>query len=195
MRVVVITPPAPLVSWEDASAHLKLASNDSQQVEVEAMIAAASAHIDGPEGWLGRAIGLQTLEARSDLFIPSPCDSMTGLKLPFPPATEIVSVSYIDGNGATQVIVADQYELIGNELVPAFGSTWPRPRAQREAVRIRYKAGYAALPKPVRSAILLMVGDLYRFRETSLDGRASGIVEIPMSVTVENLLAPYQVYA
>lgn len=194
MRVVVINPPAPLVSWADASTHLKL-SGDAQKNEVEAMIAAASAHIDGPEGWLGRAIGVQTLEARSDLFVPSPCDSMTGLKLPFPSVTEVVSVTYVDGDGVVQTVASDQYELIGNEVVPAFGCTWPRPRAQREAVRIRYKTGYTDLPKPIRSAVLLMVGDLFRFRETALDGRAAGIAEIPMSTTVENLLAPYRVFA
>ena len=40
-------------------------------------------------------------------------------------------------------------------------------------------------------AILLMVGDLYRNRETTGQG-ASPLGSIPMSTTVEALLAPYR---
>lgn len=48
------------------------------------------------------------------------------------------------------------------------------------------------MPAPIRAAILLMVGDLYRNRDTTAVGTIS---KIDMSTTVENLLAPFRVFA
>lgn len=66
MRVIVVEPPKPVVTWEEADQHLKLDGDTSQKSFVEGLIAAATAHIDGPDGWLGRALGVQTLEAQVD---------------------------------------------------------------------------------------------------------------------------------
>lgn len=185
MRAIVIDPPAPVVTWADADKHLKLDGDTSQQAEVEAMIAAATGALDGPDGWLGRAIGVQTIEARFDRF-----DSC-GFALPCRPIIGVTSLKYLDSAGVEQTLAADQYELIGNELIAALGATWPSAAAYPEAVRIRYQAGYATLPAPIRAAILLMTGDLYRFRETAM--MVTGM-KVPMSTTVENLLASYRVY-
>jgi uncharacterized phiE125 gp8 family phage protein len=185
MRVLVVTPPDPVVTWEDADAHLKLDGDTDQQAEVEAMIAAATQSLDGPGGWLGRAIGQQTLELRIDGW-PTPC-----MALPYPDALEIVSVTYLDEVNAEQELAADQYELIGQRFVPAHGATWPRALTRLEAVRIQYNAGYQETPFPIRAAILLMVGDLYRNRDTTA---AYSVAAIPMSTTVQNLLAPYRVW-
>ncbi len=187
MRVVVITPPAPVVTWAEGEAHLRLDGDTDQQGEVEAMIAAVTAHIDGPMGWLGRSIGVQTLEARCDHF---DCGSMV---LPYPPAIAIDSVKYVDAGGAEQTIDASVYELLGASLMSAYGASWPTPRRQREAVRVRYQAGYAELPAPIRAAILLMLGDLYAFRETAVTGTISSAVA--MSPAVERLLAPFRMFA
>ena len=189
MRVVVVTPPSPVVTWSDANVHLRLDGDTTEQSFVEGLIAAATAHLDGPSGWLGRAIGTQALEARFDNF---DCGS---LRLPYPEIISIVSAKYIDSSGAEQTIASTGYELLGPSLVPVYGAVWPSPRWQREAVRIQYQAGSATLPAPIRAAILLMVGDLYGNRETTLDARAAGAVPIPMSATVETLLAPFRVWA
>jgi uncharacterized phiE125 gp8 family phage protein len=189
MRSFVATPPAPVVTWADADQHLKLSGDTSQQAEVEAMIAAATANLDGPDGWLGRALGRQTIEARFDRF------DHCGLDLPYPPLVSIESVKYLDPTNVEQTIDAGQYDILGSRLVPAYQCRWPEPLRRHEAVRVRYVAGYETVPFPIRAAILLMVGDLYRFRETSLDGRATGIAQVPMSTTVERLLGPYRVFA
>lgn len=70
MRVVVITPPEPIVSAEEAKRHLRLIEVDGdgnvlpneEDDYIEALIAAAQQWIDGPGGWLGRCVGVQTLE-------------------------------------------------------------------------------------------------------------------------------------
>lgn len=197
MRVRVITPPPPLVTWEEADARLKLDGDEAQKPFVEALIAAASGHVDGPGGCLGRAIGVQTLEARGECFWP------TGYRLLYPPHIDVESVEYLDGAGVMQTLDPARYELDDREIVPAYGTSWPGTRDARSAVRVRYRAGYVAdpagdplvakIPEPIRAAVLLLVGDLYRFRETVVVGATAAAV--PMSATVNNLLAPFRVIA
>lgn len=199
MRVVVITPPAPVVTWEEADKHLRLEGDEEQREMVERLIKAATQHIDGPDGWLGRALGLQTLEARMCGF----CDT---IRLPYQPIVDIVSVHYLDATGQPQLVAADTYELFGRDLGSAWGKSWPTPgsyRGQAETVRVQYRAGYvvtpiadppvAAVPEPIRAAILLMVGDMWHSRATIATG--ANMQAVPMSTTVENLLSLYRVYA
>ncbi|WP_311267456.1 head-tail connector protein [Sphingobium sp. WCS2017Hpa-17] len=200
MRVTVIIPPAPIVTWEEADQQLHLDAGEEQRPHIERLIKAATQHIDGPDGWLGRALGPQTLEARMCGF----CDI---IRLPYRPVIDIVSVHYLDGQGQPQLVAADSYELFGHDLGSAWGKSWPTPGAYRgyaETVRIQYRAGYPAdpeaeplepdVPEPIKQAILLMVGDMYRFTETASDMNIAP-TSIPMSTTVENLLSPFRVYA
>lgn len=205
MRTIVITPPAPVVLWEDARAHLRLDTNDEQDL-VTGMIAAATAALDGPTGWLGRSLGPQVLETRFDGFGFGGLLGYQGctLALPYGPVIAVQSVGYLDATGAAQAVDVSGWEVIGDQLEPAFGRSWPSTALRREAVRIRYAAGYAAdpeadplvaaLPAPIRAAILLMVGDLFANRQTVETGVRAAAVSVPMSTTVEALLAPYRVF-
>ncbi len=185
MRVFVITPPDPL-DLDEVKAHLRVEGDDEDTL-IEAYVAAATSHIDGPDGWLGRAIGVQILEARCDTLTCGDC-----IRLPFPPVIELVSVSYLDATNVEQMADLEDFEVMGRDLV-ASDSNWPwvGGSTRREAVRIRYRAGYEAIPAPIKAAILLMVGDLYRNRETV---SAGAMTHVPMSTTVENLLAPFRVF-
>jgi uncharacterized phiE125 gp8 family phage protein len=197
VRTVAIKPPQPVLGWDDANRHLNFPPA-SDQVLVEGMIAAATALLDGPNGALGRAIGPQQLEARFDSFVDAP------LRLNFPPVISIASVAYLDATGATITADPASYRLVDRELLPLYGASWPDALTDREAVRVRYWAGYTsdptkaqpplALPAAIRSAILLMVADLYENRGTTRDARASGAVAVPMSPTVNALLAACQLY-
>lgn len=198
MRVSVIIPPAPIVTWEEADQHLRLDGDEDQRELVERLIKAATQHIDCPDGWLGRALGLQTLEARLDGF----CDI---IRLPYVPAIDIVSIHHLDSEGQPQLVGSDVYELVGNDLGTAWGKSWPTPGANRgraETVNVQYRAGYAVdpdadpvvpnVPEPIKQAILLMVGDLWHSRATV--STVAAMQSVPMSTRVENLLAPYRVY-
>ncbi|AHE55905.1 head-tail connector protein [Sphingomonas sanxanigenens] len=194
MRTIVVTAPAPVVTWEEAARHLRLEDDDEQRPIVEGMIAAATAHIDGPDGWLGRSLGVQTLEARADVFR----DCMS---LRYPPIIDIVSVKYLDAEAAEITVLPTEYELRGSLIGSAFGRRWPSVLAQPESVRIRYRAGFVAdatadplapaLPAPIRAAILLMVGDLFENRSSTASFSGAGAA-VQMSTTVENLLAPFR---
>lgn len=188
MSVVVITRPEPLVDIDTAKAHLRVDHNDDDTL-IAAYIAAACAHIDGPGGWLNAAIGAQTLELRRDSFIDRRCDS---IDLPFSPVREVVSVKYLDADGVEQTADPTSYVLASDAVLhPAYGTSWPSPRYTADAVRIRYDAGYEQAPEAVVAAVLLMVGDLYQRRESTTDGSATAV---PMSTSVENLLAPYRAW-
>jgi uncharacterized phiE125 gp8 family phage protein len=198
MRARVVTAPAAIVSYEEAVARLRLSGSADEKEDVEAMIAAATGNIDGPQGWLGRSIGPQTLEVDFDGF-----DDLAN-DLPFGPVIAIDAVSYLDAAGVRHDIAAAGYELLGDRLVPAIGSSWPASTYWatdgRAATRVRYRAGYvvdsaanplvAAIPAPIKAAVLLMVGDLYANRDTTSGNTAA--VAVPMSVTVETLLSPFR---
>jgi len=189
MRLIVVTPPAPFVAIADVRQHLRLGDDDSQDALVSAYIAAACESIDGPLTWLGRAIGMQTIEAR--LPAAGSC-----IRLPGKTVNELVSIAYLDAAGAEQSADIAGFDLLGADLfVP--GSLWPWAAgiSHPEGVRIRYKAGYQPdrVPAPIKVAVMLMVGDLFQNRETVAVGVSASAV--PMSTTVETLLGPYRVFA
>ncbi|HET7255568.1 MAG TPA: head-tail connector protein [Xanthobacteraceae bacterium] len=184
--MLVITPPEPLITWDEADAQLNLSGDTSEQGLVELYIKAVSAHLDGPEGWLGRAVGVQTLEARGRYFSESEFD------LPRPPVISVTSVKYLDTEGVEQLLDSEIYEPRGDTIVRAHGKSWPAVRSDAESVRVRYQAGYAEVPWPIKAAAMLMIGDLFANRETVTDLQSSRIV---MSATVESLLSPYRIWA
>ncbi|MFN3584840.1 head-tail connector protein [Phenylobacterium sp.] len=186
MIVSVVTAPQPVVELVEAKDHLRVDHDDSDDL-IAAYVQAATAHIDGPDGWLGRALGVQTLEARLDAF---PCGEL--IALPYRPLTEIVSIKYDDGDGAERTVDADLYTLDPAGALLAYGAAWPVARTRRGAVRVRYVAGYAnGIPAPIKAAILLMVGDLFANRETV----GAAAARIQMTTTVESLLAPFRVWS
>lgn len=189
MSVVVIDAPVgDLIILDEAKAHLRVDFDDDDGY-IEGLIAAAVAHIDGPAGWLGRALLTQTLEWRGDEF--GTCD----IPLPFPPISEVVSIKYDDDGGAEQTVDDTVYRLVGQPSAPrialAYNETWPTVRWQSEAVRIQYLAGYgeaADVPKPIKQALLLLVGHWYANREAVNVGTT--VTELPMAV--KSLLFPFQ---
>ena len=67
MHVVVVTPPAPVLSLDEMRAQLRELPEE-EDLYAQGLAAAALAWIGGPGGWLGRSIGSQTLEARFERF-------------------------------------------------------------------------------------------------------------------------------
>lgn len=109
------------------------------------------------EDYMGRAICTRTQEIRMDSFPPviglrdramfpnryQDCDT---IKLPFSDLQSIVSVKYIDTDGAEQTVTASDYDIdtygyLG-AVRPAYGVSWPSARSVANAVRVQYKSGY-----------------------------------------------------
>lgn len=185
MSVVVVTAPVHGISLTTVKAHLRVDHSDDDAL-IGAYVDAAVSHIDGPHGWLDRAIWPQTLELRQNVFGSEP------IRLPYGPATAITSIKYVDPDGAEQTLSSGGYVLTNDGLVDvAYSASWPNLRGDAEGVRIRYAAGYATLPPAILSAVMLMVGDLYQNRETV--GEVTGPIQ--MSTTVQALLAPFRCWS
>jgi uncharacterized phiE125 gp8 family phage protein len=180
MRVVVVEPPAAAVSLEEAKRHLRVDHPDDDAL-ITSLIAAAQGHVDGPGGWLGRAIGVQTLEARLS-GMPG-----CGVLLPYPP---LVGVQEISFEGVT--IDPQTYRLADSEdrITLQRGASWPASGQADGSVKIRYRAGYVEVPAALKVAILLMAADWYAVRENSVAGSRS---KIPVSA--EMLLAPFRMFS
>lgn len=187
MRVVVITEPPVVLTLDDAKEHLSVDADDTHDDDkIKAYVAAATAHVDGPAGWLGRSLGKQTLELRL-------CGFSTWINLPYGPVLSVASIKYDDANGTEQTLDPALYFELGGSICPAANAAWPAVRPGPESVRVQYDAGYEAgkVPTPIIQAIKLMVGDFYRFTESATMGAVNAV---PMSATVERLLAPYRVW-
>lgn len=148
-----------------------------------------SAAVSAVEEHLRRALVTQTWRLTLDRF---PCGSAP-IRLPRPPLLSVSAVEYVDGDGAAQTLAADLYQVrtdpLPGEVRLAYGATWPATRDEAGAVRITYVAGYgaaAAVPAPIRAAILLLLGDLYTGRTANIVGTI-----VAANPTVAALLGPH----
>ncbi|MDP2358014.1 MAG: head-tail connector protein [Beijerinckiaceae bacterium] len=186
---VLVTPPAaPPVSLEEAKAHLRV-DHDEENALIEALIAAATAHLDGWTGILGRCLVTQTW--RQDLR-EFPAGGT--IRLPFP-APGSVSVTYYDAANAEQTLAPSAYHVLddirGGAIELAASASWPAVYDRPDAVSVTFNAGYGAgnaVPAALKAAIKLMIGDLYMNRETV----AKTGVSVPMSTAAHMLIASYR---
>lgn len=178
------------VTLAEAKSHLRVEVTDDDTL-IGLYINAATGQLDGWGGILGRCLVTQTWQFSLDAF---PAGDL--LRLPFPDVSGVV-VRYFDSAGVDQILSASLYRVANDALSGVVmlddGATWPATDVRPDAVRIAVTAGYgaaAAVPPAIKAALLLMVGDLYRFRETASIGAPSQA--IPMSMTVNALIAPYR---
>lgn len=182
MTVVVVTPrsDALLIDIDTIKKHLKVEHVDDDDL-ITLYAQGVTSWLDGPAGWMGHALGPQTLSA--ELCAPA---SRREIPLPFPPVTSIEEITWVDASGETQTVPDDEYELFANRVRLTPGSAW-----RARLLTVKFIAGYAAnsLPKDIAAAILLMTGDLYANRETAVVGTISA--SVAMTTTAERLLSPY----
>jgi uncharacterized phiE125 gp8 family phage protein len=142
------------------------------------------------ENFMGRTIMPSNWEVVLDQFPQE-------IELFYPPATAIVSITYIDTASVTQTMDAADYYLdedaVPNWVLPAYGEQWPDTLDTANAVRVRYTAGYddaASVPGQIKEAIMLTIGHWMRYQGAVESGL--NITRIPNAV--ECLLTPYKVF-
>ena len=175
-RVTVNTAPADVaVTVDEAKAWLNVTFTDDDAL-ITSLIAAATAKLDGPRG-IGVACFTQTWDLSLDAF-PSGT-----IYLPGWPVKSVVSVAYVDTDGATQTINSANYtlDIKGDQarLSPAYGVSWPSTRRQDGAVTISYVVGEVQddIHPLLKLAIRLMVSHWYEHREEGLE---VALHQIPM---------------
>lgn len=198
MRVLVITPPDPDEDLDAVKLHLSVDDDDHDPL-IEGLMAAASVVLDGPGGWLGRAIGMQALELRMSCFDEHRHDCRRHhhhhqqICLPCPPLVSVESIKYLDTLGVEQTLDPSLYQVTSDAVLPAFGKVWPTIRPDPESVKIRFTAGYETRPAPIGQARLLLIGHWFANREAvvGVEGRDSST---PLPIGVDALLSTYRVW-
>jgi hypothetical protein len=187
--VSVIEPPAPFVTVADLKGYQIIEHSDWDTTRIPLALNAAMSMLDGPRGWLGRALNPQTLELATHAHGYRGCSRGQAIDLPCPPVIELVSVEY-DKDGVTTVLATDTYRLVRGACY--FVTSVP----SHDELRIQYRAGYLPVGtdspqedakeiQTARMAALLLAGDFLRNTEANLPQRP-GVMENP---AVENLLA------
>ena len=127
----------------------------------------------------GRAIMTQTLEMTLDDFPDGE------ILLPRQPVASIVSISYTDTAGNAQTVASYQLDAtqIVARLLPADGASWPGTRGTPGNVRVRFIAGETQAPAAIKQAMLLLVADWHRNRESP-----------PENPAVDALLSQYRIH-
>jgi uncharacterized phiE125 gp8 family phage protein len=176
------------ITLAEAKAHCRVDHSDDDTL-IGSLISAAVQHLDGRRGYLGRCLLTQSWEYRVHAF-----PQCGVIELPLPPLQSVASVKYIDAGGNELTLAADQYVVDAatyhGQVRRAYDIVWPVARLEAYAVRITFVAGFgdaAAVPQPIKNAILMMIGHLYEHRETVAPG---AMVEVPLAARW--LLGPYR---
>lgn len=189
-RPVLVTAAAvPVVTWDEANTHLRLDGDTSQQTYVETLVAAATAHLAGYSGVLGRCLVNETW--RQD-FSDWPASGV--LRLPFTDVSS-VTVKYYDADNAEQTVSSSLYETLedarGSYIRFLDGFTSPTVYDDRsDGVQVTLVAGFGAaaanVPAALRAAVLLLTAHWYENREAVGESQT----ELPLGVA--SLIAPYR---
>jgi uncharacterized phiE125 gp8 family phage protein len=185
--VRTVAPEDTPVSLLEAKAHCRVDYDDDDTL-IAALIDAATAHVDGWTGVLGRALVTQSWRQDFHCF-------GCRMRLPLRPAGSITEIAYYDRDNIQQTLSADVYQLLtdasGPFVSPQPGQVWPGSYGRADAVSVTFVAGYGdadAVPAAIKAAILLIIGHLYENREATVVGVSAQT--LPMAV--DALLAPYR---
>jgi uncharacterized phiE125 gp8 family phage protein len=173
MGLKVITPPTEPVTLADARLQCRV-TDTAEDSLITSYITAARQYC---EHYTQRAIGSQTLELALDEFPDG------AIELPMSPATSITSLKYINEAGVETTLSGSAYTLDDYShlswAIRAYGTEWPTTQAVANAVKVRYVAGAALVPGPVRSAMLLTIAHLFENRASVADRQG---YELPLGV-------------
>lgn len=170
-----------ILPLEMAKAHLRV----THDYEDDLIAGFRDAAIDAVEQYTGKSLQADRAYSWRGRF----GDQMT---LGVMPRATITAVTYLDGSGATQTPVVEDFIRLGgsNEVMPAVGTCWPVTADGDGVVRIAFTAGYAAgaVPASLLQAAKLMLGTFYNNREAVNVGVAAA--EMPLGFM--RLCQPYR---
>ncbi len=199
MGLKITTEPAyEPITLSEMKVHLAV-TNDDQDAYIRDLSLAARQYV---ERWTERQLVEATYQYTLDRFPTSGVNwggvTEYRILLPRSPLKKtggIVSISYIDSDGAPQTLAGSVYEADANVEPPvarlAYGQSWPNTRYQKNAVTVNFIAGYASpaeIPQPLKSAIRLLVAHWFENREAAILGTI--VEETPLGV--KDLLWAYR---
>jgi len=184
--VRTVAPAAPILTIDEVKEHLRVDHADEDAL-ISGLMDAATAHLDGYRGTLGRALVTQTWTVEFRAFA-------NRLDIPLAPV-QSATIQYYDSLNAQQTLPTSIYAVLSDGLGPyvalKYNQQWPQTYTRDDAVKITFVAGYgaaAAVPAAIRSAMLLLIGHWYDNRSTVAVGQS--VSEMPFAATA--LLAPFR---
>ena len=184
---VATAPIAEPVSLDEAKAQCAIDSEDFDD-QLELLIQAAREMVEADTDL---RLMPQTIALRLDEFPRE-------IVIPVAPVSAISSITYIDAAGATQTLSTSVYrsDIYSQPARIALGASqsWPTTDTRPNAVTVTIAAGYAnaaAVPAVAKQAILLLVADWWKNRETMPMPSGSGAADVPgnaIKTTYDNLV-------
>lgn len=183
----ITVPPTEIITVSDAADFMRAEFSVQEEALIESLITAARQWC---EEYLRRAIGLQTLELRLEAF-PSN-NGPINLRCP---VADVESIIYTDRDKQEITMPVDDFVVSDSEPARIWPtSSWPVTFNTSDAVVVTYQAGYQTgspiltqeLPKTIRTAMLMMVADMYSNREAQVEK------QLMANPTVERLLSQYR---
>jgi uncharacterized phiE125 gp8 family phage protein len=171
---------------------LEYAPESAEDEYIEGLITVAR---DIVQDHTGRRLINQTWNYYIDEW---PCKD--NIKLPYAPLVSVSSIKYTDCNGTVYTLSTDEYIVDTNSepgrIVLPYDGNWPSVTLYPvNPINIEYVSGYGTstnVPKTIKQAMKLIVGDLYENRENSRDTKYGELKEIPLAA--RRLLANKRVW-
>lgn len=191
MPIRVITPPAESpVSLTETKAHLRL-EESGDDAYVTTLLEAARLYV---EKTCERGLVLQTVELTTEALSGTEALPLPGGSLADVPQ---LVVQYLDPDGVLQTLDAAKcFTVSGGDARPARlhlvpDNSWPAMADRPDALRAQYRVGWtnaAAVPGPLRHAVLLVVSQLYEHRTPEV----TGTIATTLTLSLDALMAPYR---
>ena len=189
--IVSVEPTAEPVTLAEAKIHLRVDNNDEDTYITNLIIGARQM----VETHTNRALVDTTFVYKINAFPPSGFVDSRVL-LPRSPLDSVSSVTYLDTNGDSQTLATSVYEVDTSSLPGRirlkFAQSWPNTRLHPEVITITFIAGYgaaSAVPASVKTAVKMIVNDLYEHPEWRIDAAPA----IHDNATARRLLMTEQV--
>jgi uncharacterized phiE125 gp8 family phage protein len=196
VSLILITPPAAApITIQEIRAQCRV-DDPSEDALLMAYVRGAT---DAVEQLTGLRLIDQIWEYTVDAF-PERCG---WIRLPLAPLLALVSVVYLDAQGAAQTLPVQTYLLGGlgsttpARIILAPNQTWPATWHGLGSVMIRFRAGWVdhnGIPEGLRQAVLMLASYWFAQREAASIGPDSGPVShVPFAV--RELIEPFKVWA
>lgn len=169
-HLLVVEPTVEPLTIQEAKDHLRFPSSSDEDGLVDGWIRSARQRA---EIETGRQLITATWDVRFTRF------PEYEIELPYPPLQSVTSVTYRGADGSLHVLASTEYQIDApggptapaGRIRPAYGVSWPTTQPGAfDAVTIRLVAGYGnlpeAIPGPIRTAMLIMIGDLSEGRQS-----------------------------
>ena len=182
--IVNTAPTTEPVSLAEAKLHLRVDGDDDDSL-IATQIKAATQ-------WCEALTRRQFVTATKTLYLaewPTRCEEgLSGvIRVPTPKLQSVTWVKYYDADGTLQTLSSSTgYQVLTNadigRIAPAYGASWPSLRCSVfNPIEVKFVCGYgaaSAVPEQVKAAILMLLGHLYRNRESEITGTITSKFEV-----------------